>query len=133
MLKVAYSEWLGRKIEETHLREAGTTMKSLLLTVLIVFSFHSTSALATCRVIEYAELKTTSSNDLIKTYCRYKAVSDLEAQHLKRLRNLSSAAPQRVPQECLEGRNGAGVGSIQTGCARGQMCESSRTLVECVD
>ena len=74
-----------------------------LLTVLIFFFLHAPPVFAACRVIEYAELNDTSSNDLIKTFCRYKAISDLEAQHLRRLRDLPSTAPQRVPRESLEG------------------------------
>jgi hypothetical protein len=77
-------------------------MKSLLLTVLLLCSFHSTSALAACRVIEDTELKGTSSNDLVKTHCRYKAVVDLETKHLNRLRDLPATAPQRVPQESVD-------------------------------
>jgi hypothetical protein len=77
--------------------------KTLLLIVLMLSSFHANSALATCRMSEYAELKNTPSDDLVKMYCRYKAVPDLEAEHLRRLRELSSTPPQRVPQESLEG------------------------------
>jgi hypothetical protein len=79
-----------------------TYMKSLLPTVLTVVSFHSTPVLAACRVIEHTELKGASSNELVKTYCRYKAVADLETQHLNRLRDLSSTTPQRVPQESVD-------------------------------
>ena len=77
-------------------------LASLILTVLLLFSFHSISVLAACRVIGDAELKGTSSNDLVKTYCRYKAVADLEAKHLNRLRDLSATAPQRAPQESID-------------------------------
>ena len=70
-----------------------------LLTVLMLFFLHAPPVFAACRVIEYAELKDRSSNDLIKTYCRYKAVSDLEAQHLRRLGELPSTAPQRAAGE----------------------------------
>jgi hypothetical protein len=77
-------------------------IKCLLLTVLMLVSFHSTPVLAACRVIGHAELKGTSSNDLVKTYCRYKAVADLETQHLNRLRDLSSTDPQRVPQDSVD-------------------------------
>ena len=77
-------------------------MKSLLLVVLMLVSFHSTLVLAACRVMKDTELNDTSSNDLVKTYCRYKAVADLEMQHLNRLRDLSATAPQRVPQESVD-------------------------------
>jgi hypothetical protein len=88
-----------------------------LLTVLMFFFLHAPSIFAACRVIEYAELKDTSSNDLIKTYCRYKVVSDLEAQHLKRLRDVPSMAPQRVPRESLEG----------------SIAEHSKSAMECLE
>jgi hypothetical protein len=73
--------------------EGGLRQVTSLLTVLMLFSLHVPSVFAACRVVEYAELKDASSNDLIKTYCRYKAVSDLETQHLKRLRDLPSFGP----------------------------------------
>jgi hypothetical protein len=79
-------------------------MKSLLLVVLLLFTFHLASVLAReCRLLEeYAELKDTSSKDLIDTYCRYKALSDIEAETLNKLRELNEVTPQGVQRKSLD-------------------------------
>jgi hypothetical protein len=83
-------------------------MRPLLLTMLMFFSFHTTSVVAgVCRVIEYAELKDTSSENVVKTFCRYKTLFELEIDHLKRLRDLGTSAKDlaehtRYIEECTD-------------------------------
>lgn len=69
-------------------------MKHLLASaVLIVFQATSVFAAGTCRVIEYAELKDTSSENLVKTYCRNQKLVQLERDYLEKTREIYQDTP----------------------------------------
>ena len=91
-------------------------MKSLLLPLLVLFSFHSTWALAACRVIEYAELKDTSSPNLIKTFCHYRATLLLEIEQMTKLQSL------------MPNSTGENKANLQK-----RITETMQTIRECVD
>ena len=75
-------------------------MKFLLATVAAVLFFHASLVMAgSCREIEYAELKDTSSSNLVKTYCRYAKLVDLERDYLEKQRGLYLESPNSLKNE----------------------------------
>ena len=69
--------------------EGASIVKSILAAVVAVLFFSPSPLLAgTCRVIEYAELKETTSGNLVKTYCHYSKLVNLERNYLAEAREM---------------------------------------------
>ena len=70
-------------------------MKTLLAAAVLFFQAGSVIA-GSCRVIEYTELKDTSSKDLARTYCRYNKLVKLHQEHIEGTRDLYRDAPNSL-------------------------------------
>lgn len=73
-------------------------MRLMIATAYVVLAAAATNAGGSCRPLDYAEIKDTASPALLKTYCYYGGLADINSDGAKRMNELFVETLREKPQ-----------------------------------